>query len=172
MALALVASLFVALVPSPAHAATQRQIRNRLYEKINNSRDNRDLRLLKRNDRLQTEAQEHARWMANNCKPSQVPMALLGGCHDVFRWGEYTSRAEWGGENIARLDTQSGIASVTHKAFMQSQGHCANILTRQATHMGVGVVKSNGVVYVVERFADRRNSDGDDPLGMFCNWLL
>lgn len=145
---ALLVCLFVAgLAPTSAEAATAGEIRNGLEHKINRSRANHGLRRLRVNLKIQRYAQDHA--------------DLMGDLNSMFHdtgdlWNEMPSDVEWVAENVGYVPGGSGAVRRMHKAFMNSAGHRANILTARATHMGIGVVKRNGTVWVVERFADRR----------------
>lgn len=154
---ALLVSLFVGLVPATASAVTAAEIRNQLYEKVNTARRNHGLRTLRTNAKTAEFAKDHAGWLSRSslCK-FNVAASLL--CHDdrLEVRSEIPSDWEWWGENLASSTTQPGIATKLHRMLMQSPGHRANILKSQATHMGFGVVKSNGRVYVVQRFVDRR----------------
>ncbi len=76
--------------------------------------------------------------------------------HSTF--GEETTaaydRMAWVGENVG-----AGYDASLHDAFMASPGHRENIL-EDHQYVGVGVVKrSDGVIYVCERFmrSDPRN---------------
>lgn len=55
------------------------------------------------------------------------------------------------GENLA-INTS---VSAAETAFMKSSGHRANILDSSYTEVGIGVVHSNGSVYVVQEFIGR-----------------
>lgn len=52
------------------------------------------------------------------------------------------------GENIG----MGGSVQSIHSAFMESPGHRANILSAGFTHMGAGVVRQGGRLYVAEEF--------------------
>ncbi len=153
---ALIASLFVGLVPGSASAITERKIRNRLYEKVNNTRDRHDVRTLKRNDKTQTWARDHARWLENH------PLAGLVHDSDTELWKEVPGDAEYRSENLAWNSSSSmdGIVGKLHKMLMDSPGHRANILEPRVTHFGFGVIKKKVAgltqVWVVQRFVDRR----------------
>lgn len=165
LALAVMAALFVGLAPAPAaHALTVTQIRTRLYKKVNATRENHGLRPLRVNTKTQRWAQDHARWLSRNCK---LDVTVLG-CHDDLLEvrTEIPGDWRWWGENLAMASSRPRIAGVIHGLLMDSPPHCSNILRRQATHMGFGVVKYDGRVYVVQRFVDR--TDWDSRLGIIC----
>ena len=56
------------------------------------------------------------------------------------------------GENIG----MGGSVQSIHQAFMNSSGHRANILSAGFTHMGAGVVRQGGRLYVAEEFMQPR----------------
>ncbi len=56
------------------------------------------------------------------------------------------------GENVGY--SSSSISKV-HDQFMASAGHRANILDGRFTHVGIGVAKANGRVFVVQMFVQR-----------------
>jgi uncharacterized protein YkwD len=148
--LALVLSLFVTLLPAPsAQALTANEIRNRIYRRINNARENHGLRRLKVNDTVQKWSQDHA-----------GDMARAGDYyHDsalTVELNKLTRIVWWYGENVGMTSTGGNAPKRMHRAFMKSPGHRANILERSTTHMGLGVVKRDGMIYVVERFVDLR----------------
>lgn len=58
---------------------------------------------------------------------------------------------KYAGENLA-INTSVSSAET---AFMHSAGHRANILNANYTEIGIGVVHSNGSVYVVQEFIGR-----------------
>lgn len=144
--LTLVASLFVALVPTQsASASTPGEIRNSLERRINNTRDNRDRRKLKVDLITQTWATDHSFWMSRHSFLHDSELELEA---------EIPITWQWYGENIGWRSTGGNVARALHRAFMKSDGHRRNILKRRATHMGIGVVKHDGVVWVTERFVD------------------
>ena len=151
VAMAIVAALLLTLLPqgNPAQAIDDRslnEIRKGFERRINTARDKRDLRNLKVNDVIQKWAQKHAEDMAD-AKTEYHDANLLGEVNKV------TKIVWWYGENVGR-STSDTSAKTLHKMFMGSSGHRANILKSRATHMGIGVAKRKGYVYVVERFVD------------------
>ena len=144
----IIAALCLTLVPAtPAQAADARtaaEIRNRIEYLINRDRDRNGLRRLRVNERMQYYAKDHASRMA------RAGMIF----HDVTGLGAEVLRSATGwGENVG-MTSATDAARQAHRMFMQSPGHRANVLDRDWTHMGIGVVKRNGTTYVVERFAD------------------
>ena len=145
--LVVLAALMAVFVPTtPAHAVdrhSEAQIRNRIEELINQARANHGLRKLKVNDRTQRYATDHAQDMARKgtiFHDAALPVEVLLG---ATSWGE----------NVG-YTTSDRAARKLHVMFMHSPGHRANILRPRFTHMGIGVEKRNGTVYVVQRFAD------------------
>jgi uncharacterized protein YkwD len=140
-------TLVLTLVPAtPAFAIDSRtaaEIRDRLERKINRTRERRDLRRLKVSDRMQDYAKDHAEDMARQGTIF----------HDARLAVEVLLGASCWGENVG-YTSASDAADSLHTLFMHSAGHRENILRRRWTHMGIGVEKRNGRVYVVERFAD------------------
>lgn len=147
VAIALLAALFTTTLPAlDAEAATAVRIRLQLQGKINKARQERGLRPLKVSALTTEFAKLHALEMANRGKIFHDSSTEL--------WAEVPVGAWWRAENVGFVTAGSGEAKRMHRAFMRSDGHRANILKRRATHMGIGVVKMNGKVWVVERFAD------------------
>ena len=149
IAVALLAALFTTTLPTvEAEAATVVDIRRGLQRRINNAREARGLRTLKVNVLMTTFATDHA-----------LKMGRAGSIfHDgsTALWNEVPDGAWWRAENVGYVTDGADVAKRMHRAFMNSAGHKANILNRRATHMGIGVVKVNGKVWVVERFADMK----------------
>ena len=149
VAVALLATMFTATLPAlDAEAATFVEIRKQLQGKINNARQARGLRPLKVSELMTTFARGHAINMGNRGEIFHDSSAEL--------WLEVPDGAWWRAENVGYVTDGAGVAKRMHRAFMNSSGHKANILKRRATHMGIGVVKMNGKVWVVERFADMK----------------
>ena len=58
----------------------------------------------------------------------------------------------WAGQNLARgfIDTESNV-----KAWIDSETHRANILSKNFNKIGIGMVKDkNGIIYVVQYFTN------------------
>jgi uncharacterized protein YkwD len=148
LAAAVALVLALTLVPAtPAHAADRRpveRIQTLVEDRINAARAAKGLKPLKVNRRLERWATDHAGYMAANrtlVHDSLTRLRLEAPPHAL----SYS-------ENIAR-NTADNAAKRAHQMFMRSGGHRANILDRQATHMGVGVIKHGGYTYIVQRFA-------------------
>lgn len=130
--------------PPAAEAATVSEIRDGLEAKINRARASRGLRKLRVNVTTQKYAQGHATHMGD----------LNAMFHDAALWHEVPAGAEWLAENVGYVSAGSRVVRRMHRAYMNSDGHRANILKPRATHMGIGVVKRDGKVWTVERFVD------------------
>lgn len=56
------------------------------------------------------------------------------------------------GENLIMADDEIADAEVLMDTWMNSEGHRANILSKNFTSMSMGLCKANGVTYVVQLF--------------------
>ena len=147
--LAAIAALLVTLAPAPAHAIDSRtpaRIRNQIERKINNARENNGLKPLRVNKKMRRYAKDHSSYMASigrleHDSLSRIRVEVISG---AIGWGENVGRT--GSDNAAKR---------MHQLFMQSPLHRQNILNSRYTHVGVGVVKSGGYVYVTQRFAQK-----------------
>lgn len=145
MVVAFLPSLLLAgLNPATAEAATPAEVRDGLERRINAVRADRGLRRLRVNVTTQRYAQGHAEDMA----------ALNIMFHDSNLWGEVPDGAWWLAENVGYVSAGPGVVRRMHRAYMNSDGHRANILNPRATHMGIGVARQDGKVWTVERFVD------------------
>ena len=57
------------------------------------------------------------------------------------------------GENVGRTASHEAARRL-HYMFMASSSHRSNILKPRWTHMGIGVSKDDGYIYVTQRFMD------------------
>ena len=147
--LALVAGLLLTLVPTPAQALDSRstkRIRNQIENRINQARENNGLEPLQANKRMRRFAKDHSAYMAS--REELVHDSLTRIRVEVVR-----GATGWG-ENVGRTNNAQGAKTV-HGLFMNSPLHRQNILDLRYTHMGVGVVKSGGFIYVTQRFAKK-----------------
>jgi uncharacterized protein YkwD len=157
VALALLAGVallaaMAATVPAPAAAKSAckewgktapRELRNGQARKavlclINKERKQRGLRALDRNKQLQKAAQRHNERMdGTGCFSHQCPgEAPLQGRLDDYLSGGFS---RWGiGENVAWGSGHYGTPEAIVKAWMNSAGHRANILSRDWREIGVG----------------------------------
>lgn len=135
---ALVSGLMSIAAPS-AHAISSEE--SGFVAKINASRGSRGLRSLTVKGDLVDVARRHSREMAdagtiyhNTSLPNQV-------------------RGDW-----TRLGENVGVGATVdelHQAFMDSAPHRANILEGDYNQVGIGVVITDGTIYVTEIFATR-----------------
>jgi uncharacterized protein YkwD len=143
LALTLVTTLIPAMPARAVDRSAEWEIRNKIERKINRTRARHDLRPLKVSDRMQRYSKDHAQ-----------DMAAKGTIfHDAKLALEVLLGASYWGENVGYTSADDAADSL-HSMFMHSPGHRENVLRKRWTHMGIGVEKRNGRVYVVERFAD------------------
>jgi uncharacterized protein YkwD len=136
------------LTAAPAEAVDKRtptEIRNRMEYLINRKRVSRGLRKLRVNDKTQYYARKHAKNMAERRRIYHDP-----NLHNEIPSGCYA----WA-ENVASTSADNAARSAMNM-FMNSSAHRSNILSKRMTHMGIGIAKGGGRVYVVQRFIDRR----------------
>ena len=114
------------------------QARKAILCLINKQRDQAGLRPLERNKHLQRAAQRHNERMdGTGCFSHQCPGE---GALDV-RLDDYLDggHSAWGiGENVAWGSGEYGTPEAIVKAWMNSSGHRANILSRNWREVGVG----------------------------------
>jgi len=134
-ALALVAGALVSGAgPASAAATSAEQV---FTAKINQARAARGLPRLATRAQLVAVARDWARTMATRSRLYHNPRLTT----EVSNW-------RWVGENVG----YGPDALTLHAAFMNSPGHRANILDRDYTEVGVGVVSVDGRVWVAQVF--------------------
>ena len=132
---ALVVAMAAVLVDtSPADATTAE---NELFTRLNKARIVRGRPALARKYDLTLVARAQALRMANSGTLFHNPRLRTA----VSNW-------RWVGENVGYGPTVLAV----HRAFMASPGHRANILDRDYTQVGVGVVRRGSRVWVAEVF--------------------
>lgn len=144
MTLALVAAALVtgaATAPSAGAASVEDTFTN----KINKARTARGIPRLATRGHLVDVARRWAAQMASQSKLYHNPRLTS----DVSNW-------RWVGENVGYGPT----APIVHRAFMNSAGHRANILSRNYSEVGVGAVVRGGRVWVAEVFRRPKTSSG------------
>lgn len=104
---------------------------------------------LARDSRLDALARTKARDMAERGYFDHVSPSL-GTVFDMLR--SQGIDFKWAGENIARVRD----VETAHRAFMESAQHRANILSAGYTHVGLGVVRHRGKVYIAQIFMKPR----------------
>jgi uncharacterized protein YkwD len=130
----LVLTLAAVLTATPAQAGTTEK---ELLTRINHARTSHGRHALVYRGDLAAVARAQARRMAGSRRLYHNPHLTTA----VTNW-------RWVGENVGYAPD---IATV-HRAFMHSRHHRANILDRDYTQVGVGVVVRNGRVWVAEVF--------------------
>jgi uncharacterized protein YkwD len=121
---------------APAAAATT-GAETQFISKLNGARVARGIQRLAMRSVLVAVARAQATRMANRDTLYHNPNLTS----DVRNW-------RWVGENVG----YGPDAPVIHTAFMNSPAHKANILDRDYTEVGIGVVVRNGRVWVAEVF--------------------
>ena len=111
---------------------------------MNQARRNHGLERMRLDKQLSKVARRHSKRMARHSALFHSSMTKLG--QIVTRWRLLA-------ENVGRGD---GIAAI-HRAFMKSSAHKANILRGALRHVGVGVVRRSGTIYVSVVFESRRD---------------
>lgn len=143
-ALAAVSAVLVVLVgaPVPAQASASTDYASAAFRATNDRRAANDLRKLSRGDCLQKFARRQAIKMAEQRRMFHQDLGpVMRSCNLVAA-----------GENVA-YGYSSGGATV--RAWMNSSGHRANILSRSYRGMGLAARKNNGVWYVAQVFGKR-----------------
>jgi uncharacterized protein YkwD len=157
LALALAAVLTGALTAAPAGATTAE---DSLTARLNGARSDQGLPSLATRSDLVAVARAQATRMADSGTLYHNPNLTT----DVTNW-------RWVGENVGYgPDVQT-----VHVAFMNSDGHRANILDTDYTQVGVGVVERGDRVWVAEVFRRPQtvttSSTGTTPLATFHHTL-
>ncbi len=140
-----VAALVTGAATAPPAGATS--VEDTFTNKINKARTARGLPRLATRGHLVDVARGWAAQMASQSKLYHNPRLTS----DVSNW-------RWVGENVGYGPT----APIVHKAFMDSAGHRANILSRNYSEVGVGAVVRGGRVWVAEVFR-RPSSSTSSP---------
>jgi uncharacterized protein YkwD len=136
LAMVLAAGLFLGTVAPAAAKVSARE--KKLFNKINNARQNHGRKPLDLGPRISKMARNHSEKMANQGYLSHSCLACK------FKGWNWDALAE----NVA---TGPGVKAV-HKKFMKSPGHRANILGTQYHKVGVGIVERKGKLWVTEIF--------------------
>jgi uncharacterized protein YkwD len=137
-ALALVLAVLVtgAATARPAGAGT---VEDAFTNRLNDAREARGLPPLTTRGTLVAVARKQAARMASTSKLFHNPNLTS----DVSSW-------RWVGENVG----YGPDAAAVHSAFMRSPAHKANILDKDYTEVGIGVVSRGGRVWVAEVFRE------------------
>jgi hypothetical protein len=117
----------------------------RIFDELNHERASQGLTLLEWNGRAANAARAHAQLLAENGKLShQFP----GEATLPERLGATGARFTVSAENVARTEFIEDV----HPALISSPGHRANILSSSYNAVGIGVVESQGKIYVAQDF--------------------
>jgi uncharacterized protein YkwD len=138
LALSLVATLVLGAMAPNAGARTLR--RNQMLELMNTKRENKHVTDLHISSRLSRYARQHSRQMAKRGY--------------IFHTRSLASRlrsVRWSiaGENVG---AGGGDVSSLFQAFMDSAPHRRNILRRSFKHVGIGMVRRGGYLWVTMDF--------------------
>jgi len=117
----------------------------RVFEDLNHERVGHGLSALEWNVRAADSARAHARLLAENAKLSHQ---FSGEATLPERLGSSGARFTVSAENVARTEFIEDV----HPALMNSSGHRANILSTSYNAVGIGVVESDGRIYVAQDF--------------------
>jgi uncharacterized protein YkwD len=117
----------------------------RIFEELNHERAGHGLTALQWDSRAAGAARAHAQLLAENGTLShQFP----GEATLPERLGATGARFTVAAENVARTEFVEDV----HPALMGSSGHRANILSTSYNAVGIGVVESQGRIYVTQDF--------------------
>lgn len=146
-ATALVLALLVTLVPARAEVASaDTDLEAAFVAAVNAERADAGLPQLHPSAELTRVARAHAGRMAGRADLYHNPS--LGSA--VRHWRKL-------GENVGR----GGSWAAIHRAFLDSPGHRRNVLDPEWTDVGIGVVVTDGGIWVTELF----RTGGDDEPG-------
>jgi len=127
---------------APDDAASERQ----LLSLINQERAKEGLAPLDLDDRLTQAARKHSQLMAQD---ETMEHQFDGEPALAIRLSDENVRSDHDGENIA-VDSDVAVA---HAMLMKSPPHRANVLSPQFNAVGIGVARSEDLLYITEDFA-------------------
>ncbi len=137
-----VALLLGALIPTVAANATTsgkcwryKDTERSFAKKINSARSGSSVAKLRLDKQLSKAARRHSWEMKTKSSLYHTPSGTLG--RRVTRWRVL-------GENVGVGSTVRSL----HRAFMASPAHRQNVLYRSYRHVGVGVTRRNGRIWV------------------------
>ena len=151
------------------------QVETQFFDKINEERTSRGLPALKRRYELSNAVRFHSLDMAvNNFFEHSGP----DGRSVDGRIAAFDRRAiiESMAENIAKQDLViepqdadyvstydfSDALDILHESLMNSEGHRKNILSKSATHVQIGVIRSNRGIWVTQNFISLSGTLSED----------
>jgi hypothetical protein len=133
-----------------------------LFRAANAEREQRGLRPLRWDERLSRAANEHAREMAAR---ANISHQYRGEADLAVRGKMAGARFSVIAENVAEAPT----AVTIHEAWMNSEGHRANLLDPHVDSVGISVLRRDGQLYAVEDFdrsvATLTFADQEDAVG-------
>lgn len=135
--------------PASPQVTIDRSAETYLLEKLNEERKAAGRDPLLSDASLVALARKKARDMAANQYFSHIS-PTYGSVFDMLQ--AEGIRYKWAGENIGR---GASVASI-HRGFVDSPEHRANLLSAGYTHVGIGVVRYRGKVYVAQVFMKPR----------------
>lgn len=130
----------VVLDETPARSSSQ-TIERRIVDLVNADRQREGLPPLQADDGLVEGARAWTAVMAERDELAHDPNLSV------------PPNARTAGENVAFRTTGGDVADRLHQQFMRSPGHRRNVLNPEFSSIGVGVVQSDGLTWVTERFA-------------------
>ena len=139
ISLVVVVAVLAAGTATSGVRAAELSKRGRMLQLLNQSRRNHGLPVFRLNLDLSASAWHHSRWMASRNRLFHT--ANLYGAVRAWSpstWGENVGAARW----LKRVRT----------LWMRSGGHRDNILNPRFRRIGIGVVRSRGLVWVTAIF--------------------
>ena len=127
---------------APHRSAPEQQI----FDLLNMEREKAGLSRLQWDDRVAEAAREHAKLLAAN---GDLSHQFAGEAAPPERLAAAGARFTVSAENVAN----AGTSEEAHMGLMLSPGHRANIMSTRYNAAGIGVVESNGRLFVTQDFA-------------------
>jgi uncharacterized protein YkwD len=135
----------------PGYAQHSQSIEQRIFQAINQVRQDNRLPPLKWNTKMADVARSHSMRMATKRFFSHEDPKFGGPDNRLSMAGIAWRRC---GENIFEEYGERDSVQSTVRGWMQSSGHRKNILTREFTHTGIGVaIGRNGGHTITQMFA-------------------
>lgn len=116
-----------------------------LFALTNKERENEGLKALKYNKDLQEAADIRAKECAENFSHTRPDGSS---CHTIVADMDYKVT----GENLVKADSPIATAKTLMGAWMDSEGHRANILLKDYTSIAIGTYEKDDVTYAVQIF--------------------
>ncbi len=145
-------------VPQPSRQSSDpvQRMTAELIDQVNHERAARGLPSLRWEPYLTGMAQDWSQYLADTGKFEHRDLSA------AIRLPPFNISMSALGENILRGPGSVSTGAMT-RAWMQSSGHRANILSPGFDSVGIGVVCQNGSVYVTQNFG--RDAGSTTPLG-------